>query len=125
MAYNVQELEKQAIEAIEKHNIMFSQTIAFHLIIAYLPCSKPTFYDLKLNESNAIKKGIEENRISKKVSLLNNWINQDASPVLQIAAMKMISSKEEAHRLNGTKQEIKHDTKKKSFEVKIINGDKN
>lgn len=120
MAYNVQELEKQALQVIEKHNIMFIE----HLV-AYLPCSKKTFYEHKLHESNAIKKGIEENRISKKVSLLNNWINQEASPVLQIAAMKMISSKEEAHRLNGTKQEIKHDTKKKSFEVKIINGDKN
>ena len=120
MAYDPKELEKQAIEVIKKYNIMFIE----HLV-AYLPCSKPTFYDLKLNESNAIKKGIEGNRTSKKVSLLNNWINEDASPVLQIAAMKMISSQEEAHRLNGTKQEIKHDTKKKSFEVKIINGDTN
>ena len=120
MAYDPKELEKQAIEVIKKHNIMFIE----HLV-AYLPCSKKTFYEHKLHESNAIKKGIEGNRTSKKVSLLNNWINQDASPVLQIAAMKMISSQEEAHRLNGTKQEIKHDTKKKSFEVKIINGDTN
>jgi len=120
MAYDIKELERQSIEAIKKHNIMFIE----HLV-AYLPCGKTTFYDLKLNESNAIKKGIEENRTSKKVQLLNNWISEDASPVLQIAAMKMISSDEEAHRLNGTKQEIKHDNKKKSFEVKIVNADKN
>jgi hypothetical protein len=34
--------------------------------------------------------------------------------------MKMISSDEEAHRLNGTKREIKHDTKQKSFKVEVI-----
>jgi hypothetical protein len=34
--------------------------------------------------------------------------------------MKLISDDDEAHRLNGTKREIKHDTKKKSFKVEII-----
>jgi hypothetical protein len=103
MAYDKKELEKKALIAIEKHKLMFLEHI-----IAFLPCSKPTFYDLKLNESNAIKKAVEEMRISKKTKMLSNWIDSE-TPSLQIAAMKMISEEHEAHRLNGTRQEIKHD----------------
>jgi len=103
MAYDKKELEKKALIAIEKHKLMFLEHI-----IAFLPCSKPTFYDLKLNESNAIKKAVEEMRVSKKTKMLSNWIDSE-TPSLQIAAMKMISEEHEAHRLNGTRQEIKHD----------------
>lgn len=103
MAYDKKELEKKALIAIEEHKLMFLEHI-----IAFLPCSKPTFYDLKLNESNAIKKAVEEMRISKKTKMLSNWIDSE-TPSLQIAAMKMISEEHEAHRLNGTRQEIKHD----------------
>ena len=103
MAYDKKELEIKALIAIEKHKLMFLEHI-----IAFLPCSKPTFYDLKLNESNAIKKAVEEMRVSKKTKMLSNWIDSE-TPSLQIAAMKMISEEHEAHRLNGTRQEIKHD----------------
>ena len=75
-------------------------------IIAYLPCGKTTFYELKLNESNSIKKAIEQTRISRKVAMQNNWFKSE-TPSLQIALMKMIADDHEAHRLNGTKQEIK------------------
>lgn len=115
--YDTKELEKKALAAIKEHKLMFIEHV-----VAYLPCSKKTFYEHKLHESNSIKKEIEENRTSKKVALLNNWITEDAAPVLQIAAMKMISSDAEAHRLNGTKREIKHDTKQKTFKVEVIEG---
>lgn len=101
MAYDKNELEKKALAAIEKHKLMFIEHI-----VAFLPCSKPTFYALELNESNAIKKAVEEMRVSKKTKMLSNWINSE-TPSLQIAAMKMIAEEHEAHRLNGTKQEIK------------------
>jgi len=113
--YDTKELEQKALEAIKEHKLMFIEHV-----VAYLPCSKPTFYEHKLNEVDTIKRAIEENRTSKKVALLNNWIKETSAPVLQIAAMKMISSDEEAHRLNGTKREIKHDTKQKSFKVEVI-----
>ena len=103
MAYDKKELEKKALLAIEKHKLMFMEHI-----IAFLPCSKTTFYDLELNESDTIKKAVEEMRISKKTKMLSNWIDSE-TPSLQIAAMKMISEEHEAHRLNGTRQEIKHD----------------
>ena len=101
MAYDKKELEKKALDAIKKHNLMFIEHI-----VAYLPCGKTTFYELKLNESNSIKKAIEQTRISRKVAMQNNWFKSE-TPRLQIALMKMIADDHEAHRLNGTKQEIK------------------
>lgn len=101
MAYDKKELEKKALDAIKKHNLMFIEHI-----VAYLPCGKTTFYELKLNESNSIKKAIEQTRISRKVAMQNNWFKSE-TPSLQIALMKMIANDHEAHRLNGTKQEIK------------------
>jgi hypothetical protein len=103
MAYDKKELEKKALIAIQEHKLMFMEHI-----IAFLPCSKTTFYDLELNQSDTIKKAVEEMRISKKTKMLSNWIDSE-TPSLQIAAMKMISEEHEAHRLNGTRQEIKHD----------------
>lgn len=103
MAYDKKELKKKALIAIEKHKLMFMDHI-----VAFLPCSKTTFYDLQLNQSDSIKKAVEEMRVSKKTKMLSNWIDSE-TPSLQIAAMKMISEEHEAHRLNGTRQEIKHD----------------
>jgi len=103
MAYKKEELEKKALAAIKRHKLMFMEHI-----IAYLPCGKTTFYELKLNEADSIKKAVESMRVSRKTKMLTNWIDSEV-PSLQIAAMKMISEEHEAHRLNGTRQEIKHD----------------
>ena len=102
MAYKTEDLEKQALKAIEKNKLMFIEHI-----VAFLPCSKETFYNHKLHESDAIKKAVEEMRIGKKTKMLSNWIDSDSN-ALQIAAMKMIATEEEAHRLSGTKSEVKH-----------------
>tara|TARA_R110000787_G_scaffold197306_1_gene308635 strand:+ start:596 stop:958 length:363 start_codon:yes stop_codon:yes gene_type:complete len=102
MAYDSKELEKKALRAIKTHKLMFIE----HLV-AYLPCCKRTFYELKLHESPTIKKEIELTRISRKTKMLSKWIDSEV-PSLQIAAMKMISEEHEAHRLNGSRQEIKH-----------------
>jgi hypothetical protein len=103
MAYDKKELEKKALIAIEKHKLMFMEHI-----VAFLPCSRATFYNLELDKLDTIKKAVEEMRVSKKTKMLSNWIDSE-TPSLQIAAMKMISEEHEAHRLNGTRQEIKHD----------------
>ena len=102
MAYKTEELEKKALAAIKRHKLMF-----FEHIVAYLPCSKETFYNHKLHESDAIKKAVETMRVGKKTKMLTNWIDSESN-ALQIAAMKMIATEEEAHRLSGTKTEIKH-----------------
>lgn len=112
MAYDKSYLEKISLKLIEKHNIMF-----FSHLVSFLPCSSSTFYSLKLEKSETIKKAIELNKVNAKTQLLSNWINRDASPSLQIAAMKLLGTKEEVDRLNNKSFNILE--KEDKIELKI------
>ncbi len=112
--YKTEELKEQSIKAIKENNLLFIGDI-----FAYVPFSQATFYNHKLEELEDIKSELYKNRSNMKVSMRKKWYKSD-NPTLQIGLMKLISDDDEAHRLNGTKREIKHDTKKKSFKVEII-----
>ena len=43
MAYKTEELEIKSLEAIEKHKLFFIEDV-----VAFLPCTKTTFYEHKL-----------------------------------------------------------------------------
>ena len=113
MAYNNDDLKQQSIEAIEKNNLVFIGDI-----FAYTGFSKRAFYDHKLHECNDIKSALDKNRINMKVDMRAKWYASD-NPTLNIALMKLIADDDEAHRLNGTKREIKHDTTDKEINIKI------
>lgn len=98
MAYSKVKLEKQATEAITKYKLVFDDEV-----IAYLPCSKTTYYAYKLNESNSIKEALTLNRIQIKGGLRKKWYDSD-NATAQIALYKLIGSDDEAERLNGSKQ---------------------
>ena len=102
MAYSKAKLEKQALDAIKKHNLKFIK----HLV-PFLPCSSSTFYDLELEKSEAIKRAIEENRTNAKVKALHRWEQSD-NPTLEIAFFKLIGDDDEVERLNGSKQKVEH-----------------
>lgn len=105
MAYDKQKLYKQALEEIEKNKLYFIEDL-----VAFLPCSKPTFYDhfpVDSNEFNAIKDRLEHFKVQTKVELRKKLMDGRGSEL--IALYKLLSTEEEAHKLNGTKQEIKHD----------------
>ena len=105
MAYNKQKLHKQALQVIEKNKLFFIEDV-----VAYLPCSKTTMYDLfpiDSNELNTIKESLEKNRTEIKVSMRNKWYKSD-NPTLQMGLMKLIGTDEEAHRLNGSSQRLEH-----------------
>lgn len=108
MAYNKLQLFEQAkLEAENKKCFFIEQLVSF------LPIGKPTFYEyfpIGSNEMNAIKEILERNKIAVKSAMYNKWFKSNA-PALQIALMKLIASDEEAHRLNGTKQEVDHTSK--------------
>ena len=53
-----------------------------------------------------------------KVDMRDKWYNSD-NATLQIALMKLIADDDEAHRLNGTKREVKHETTDKEINIKI------
>lgn len=102
MAHDKNNLIDQSLLAIQKYKLFFIEDV-----VAYISCCKATFYKYKLNEINSIKEALENNKINIKVSMRNKWYNSE-SATLQIALMKMIATDDEAHRLNGSKQEIKH-----------------
>jgi ACT domain-containing protein len=102
MAHNKKKLIDESLNAIEKYKLFFIEDV-----VAYISCCKATFYKYKLNEIDAIKQSLENNKINIKVSMRNKWYKSE-SATLQIALMKIIATEDEAHRLNGSRQEIKH-----------------
>ena len=114
MAYKTEELRRDSLKAIKDINLIFIGDI-----FGYTGFSKRAFYDHKLHECNDIKSALNKNRSDMKVKMRKKWYESD-NATLQIGLMKLISDDDEAHRLNGTKREIKHDTKQKSFKVEVI-----
>ena len=123
MAYKTEDLFNTAIEQIKKHKLFFIEDI-----IAFLPCSKPTFYEHFPNESNYYKKMFEElerNRTEIKVSMRSKWYKSNA-PALQMALMKLICTPEELKRLSMQYNENNNTHKVEGFDItKLYNsGDK-
>ena len=103
MAYDKNKIFEQAKELIEKNKLFFVEDI-----VALLPVARSTFWEYfpdKSDEMDTIKEMLDKNRVEIKSSMRSKWYKSDA-PALQIALMKIISTDEEAHRLNGSRQEI-------------------
>ena len=93
MAYKTEDLKKKAIAAIKAHNLFFIEDV-----VVFLPCSKPTFYEHKLNEVNELSELLEKNRITVKLKLRKKWEDLD-NATLQMALMKLICTDDERKRL--------------------------
>jgi hypothetical protein len=97
MAYDRKKIFEQAKEVIVKHKLFFVEDI-----VAFLPISKPTFYDFfnpDSNELNELKGLLETNRTELKVSMRSKWYKSNA-PALQMALMKLIATPEELKKLS-------------------------
>ena len=105
MAYKKQEMIDQAIDAIQENELIFIEEI-----FAFVPYSKATFYAKKLDESDTIKKALNDVKISTKSHLRKTWRKSD-NPSLQIALYKLIGTDEETEKLNGSKQKHEHSGK--------------
>ena len=101
MAYDRNKIFEQAKEMIVKHKLFFIEDI-----VAFLPISKPTFYDYfkpDSNEINELKELLEQNRVTLKVSMRSKWYTSNA-PALQMALMKLIATPEELRKLSMNHQ---------------------
>jgi hypothetical protein len=98
MAYDRKKIFEQAKEAIVKHKLFFIDDI-----IAFLPISKSTFYEWKLEQSDELKDLLNINRTELKVSMRSKWYKSNA-PALQMALMKLIASPEELRKLSMNHQ---------------------
>jgi hypothetical protein len=100
MAYVTDELLEKALQAIKKHNLFFIEDV-----VAYLPCSKPTFYEHKLNESNELKELLEINKVNTKVKMRKKWLESE-NATLQMGLMKLIARGEERKKLSQTYTDV-------------------
>lgn len=98
MAYDKKKIFEKAKEAIVKHKLFFIDDI-----IAFLPISKSTFYEWKLEQSDELKDLLNINRTELKVSMRSKWYKSNA-PALQMALMKLIASPEELRKLSMNHQ---------------------
>lgn len=97
MAYDKKKIFEQAKEVIVKHKLFFIEDI-----VAFLPISKPTFYDffpIESDEINDLKELLNQNRTELKVSMRSKWYKSNA-PALQMALMKLIATPEELKKLS-------------------------
>lgn len=106
MAYNTNKLEAQSIEAINKHKLFFIEDV-----VAFIPCSKETFYNHRLHESDGIKAALAQQRIEVKVSMRSKWY-RSSNAALQMGLMKLIASDEERKRLSQQYTDITTDGEK-------------
>jgi hypothetical protein len=97
MAYDKTKIYEQAIEQIKKNNLFFIEDI-----VAFLPCSKPTFYEFfppDSNELNTLKDLLDDNKVRTKSSIRAKlWKSNKASELL--ALYRLIATPEEHQKLN-------------------------
>jgi hypothetical protein len=122
MAYDKEKLYNQAMSAIEEENLFFIEDV-----VAYIPCSKPTFYEhfpVDSYEFNTLKDKIEKNKIHAKQKMKKKWVDSD-NPTLQVAAMKLLGTKEERKSLSSSYTELTgEDGEPLNPPTIIFNGDK-
>jgi hypothetical protein len=97
MAYNTETLYKQAVKAIEENNLFFIEDI-----VAFIPCSKPTFYEhfpVDSNELNSLKDLLDENKIKTK-SEIRGKLGKSEKAAELLALYRLIATPEEHQKLN-------------------------
>ena len=101
--YDKNKLYEQSKEAIEKNNLFFIEDI-----VAWLPCSKATFYEyfpLDSDELNELKGMLEVNKIRTKSSIRAKLFKSEKAGEL-LALYRLICTPEERRMLNQSYLEV-------------------
>ena len=117
MAYDRKKIFEQAKEMIVKHKLFFVDDI-----VAFLPCSKSSFYEFYpdgSDELDELKGLLEINRTTLKVSMRSKWYTSNA-PALQMALMKLIATPEELKKLSMQFVESDNTNKNQNFDISKI-----
>ena len=117
MAYDRVKIFEQAKEMIVKHKLFFVDDI-----VAFLPCSKQTFYDffpVDSDQLDELKELLNQNRTTLKVSMRSKWYTSNA-PALQMALMKLLSTPEELKKLSMQFIESENTNKNQNFDIAKI-----
>ena len=95
--YNRQEIYEQAKEAIEKNNLFFIKDV-----VAFVPCSRSTFYDYfpdGSDELDTLREMLEQNKIKTKSSIRAKLYKSEKAAEL-LALYRLICTPEEHRLLN-------------------------
>ena len=117
MAYDRKKIFEQAKEMIVKHKLFFVDDI-----VAFLPCSKSSFYEFYpdgSDELDELKELLNVNRTTLKVSMRSKWYTSNA-PALQMALMKLIATPEELKKLSMQFIESENTNVNKNFDISKI-----
>jgi hypothetical protein len=112
MAYNKQDIFKQALKAAKEKSLYFIEDI-----VAYIPCDKTTFYrffPVDCNEYNTIKSELENNKIQTKVEIREK-LKAGSKATELIALYKLICTDEE--RVNLSMTHLDHTSKGKEMKT--------
>lgn len=104
MAYDRAQIFEQA-----KQVIIDKKPIYIEEVVSFLPIHKATFYEMfpvESDESDELKALIEQGKIERKQGLREKWYEGE-NATTQLALYKLLGTEDEAHRLNGSKQELK------------------
>ena len=118
--YDKKELIATAKKAIKEKNLFFIEDI-----VAWLPCSKTTFYEYfpaSSDEMNDFKEMLEENKIKTKSAIRAKLFRSNKAGEL-LALYRLICDNEERKMLN--QQYIEMEAKDNSLTVNFVGVDKN
>ena len=123
MAFDRDKLYQQAETAITENNLFFIEDI-----VAFIPCSKPTFYEyfpIDSNELNNLKGLLEQNKIRTKAAIRAKLYKSPKASEL-LALYRLICTPEERKMLNQNYIELTGKDGKDllpKIEIEIINGE--
>ncbi len=123
MAYDRDKLYQQAETAITENNLFFIEDI-----VAFIPCSKPTFYEyfpIESNEFNNLKDLLERNKIRTKSAIRAKLYKSPKASEL-LALYRLICTPEERKMLNQNYIELTGKDGKDllpKIEIEVVNGE--
>jgi len=98
--YDWVKMKEMAIEATEKHNLLFMTEV-----VSYLPCTYSSFFNNKMNEDEDILQALADNRVKVKVKIRKRWEDSE-NVTAEIMLYKLAADEEELRRLSVTKSEV-------------------
>ena len=123
MAYDRDKLYQQAETAITENNLFFIEDV-----VAFIPCSKPTFYEyfpIESNEFNNLKDLLERNKIRTKSAIRAKLYKSPKASEL-LALYRLICTPEERKMLNQNYIELTGKDGKDllpKIEIEVVNGE--
>lgn len=123
MAFDRDKLYQQAQTAIKENNLFFIEDV-----VAFIPCSKPTFYEhfpIDSNELNNLKDLLEKNKIRTKSAIRAKLYKSPKASEL-LALYRLICTPEERKMLNQNYIELTGKDGKDllpKIEIEIVNGE--